>query len=80
MDGGEDFFIVDSKPIEVCRLARGNAAGWDGPGILPGLPTSDSVPRRTHAILATNSMLSVGRTVQSIPMTCPKRAGMTSII
>ena len=23
MDGGEDFFVVDSKPIEVCRLARG---------------------------------------------------------
>ena len=23
MDGGEDFFIVDSKPIEVCRVARG---------------------------------------------------------
>ena len=23
MDGGEDFFLVDSKPIEVCRLARG---------------------------------------------------------
>ena len=27
MDGEEDFFIVDSKPIEVCRVARGNAAG-----------------------------------------------------
>lgn len=23
MDGGEDFFFVDSKPIEVCRVARG---------------------------------------------------------
>ena len=23
MDEGEDFFIVDSKPIEVCRVARG---------------------------------------------------------
>ena len=23
MDGGEDFFLVDSKPIEVCRPARG---------------------------------------------------------
>ena len=23
MDGGEDFFLVDSKPVEVCRLARG---------------------------------------------------------
>ena len=22
MDGGEDFFCIDSKPIEVCRLAR----------------------------------------------------------
>ena len=24
MDGGEDFFFVDSQPIEVCRVARGN--------------------------------------------------------
>ena len=24
MDGGEDFFFVDSKPIEICRVARGN--------------------------------------------------------
>lgn len=23
MDGGEDFFFVDSKPIEVCRVAGG---------------------------------------------------------
>ena len=23
MDGGEDFFLVDSKPIEACRPARG---------------------------------------------------------
>ena len=23
IDGGEDFFLVDSKPIEVCRPARG---------------------------------------------------------
>ena len=23
IDGGEDFFFVDSKPVEVCRLARG---------------------------------------------------------
>ena len=23
MDGGEDFFCIDSKPIEVCRISRG---------------------------------------------------------
>ena len=23
MDGGEDFFFIDSKPIEICRVARG---------------------------------------------------------
>ena len=22
MDGGEDYFCIDSKPIEVCRIAR----------------------------------------------------------
>ncbi len=32
MDGGEDFFLVDSKPVEVCRLARGKRCkmGPDG--------------------------------------------------
>jgi hypothetical protein len=32
MDGGEDFFLVDSKPVEVCRLARGETLqdGTDG--------------------------------------------------
>lgn len=24
IDGGEDYFCIDSKPIEVCRVARGN--------------------------------------------------------
>lgn len=23
IDGGEDYFCIDSKPIEVCRLSRG---------------------------------------------------------
>ena len=23
IDGGEDYFCIDSKPIEVCRVARG---------------------------------------------------------
>ena len=32
MDGGEDYFCIDSKPIEVCRLSRGKRCrmGWGG--------------------------------------------------
>ena len=32
MDGGEDYFCIDSKPIEVCRVARGKRSkmGQDG--------------------------------------------------
>ena len=32
MDGGEDYFCIDSKPIEVCRVARGKRCvmGRDG--------------------------------------------------
>jgi len=59
MDGEKNFFIVDFKQIEVCRVARGKRCRMDGPGILPKLRTLDSVPRRTHTILVTNSMLSV---------------------
>ena len=28
MDGGEEQFFVDSKPIEVCRVARGKHCKW----------------------------------------------------
>lgn len=29
IDGGEDYFCIDSKPIEVCRLARGKRGHLD---------------------------------------------------
>ena len=46
MDGGEEQFFVDSKPIEVCRVARGNVVRWDVLAISRRLPTSVSVLRR----------------------------------
>ena len=55
MDGGEEQFFVDSKPIEVCRVAR----RWDVPVISRKLPTSTSVLRRIHTILAISYTLSV---------------------
>ena len=55
MDGGEEQFFVDSKPIEVCRVAR----RWDVPVISRKLPTSVSVLRRIHTILAISYMHSV---------------------
>ena len=37
MDGGEDYFCIDSKPVEVCRVARGRRCkvGKDTPDIAP---------------------------------------------
>ena len=46
-DGGEDFFVVDSKPIEVCRLARGKCAWWGGGEISPKCPISVIAPRKS---------------------------------
>lgn len=30
MDGGEDYFCIDSKPVEVCRIARAKRCTMDG--------------------------------------------------
>jgi len=29
IDGGEEYFCIDSKPIEVCRIARGKRCKMD---------------------------------------------------
>lgn len=60
MDGGEEQFFVDSKPIEVVGLQEGNVARWDVPAISRKLPTSASVLRRTRIILVISYTLSVG--------------------
>ena len=60
MDGGEEQFFVDSKPIEVCRVARGKRCKMGRTAISLKLPTSDSVLRRTRIILVTSYTLSVG--------------------
>ena len=60
MDGGEEQFFVDSKPIEVCRVQEENVARWDVPEISRKLPTSASVLRRIRIILAISYTLSVG--------------------
>ena len=39
MDGGEDLFFVDSKPIKVCRVARGSVARWGARATSQKLPT-----------------------------------------
>ena len=47
IDGGEDVFIIDSKPVQVCKLARGkrNCMGKDAPEMAPdfGYCASQSV-------------------------------------
>ena len=52
MDGGEEQFFVDSKPIKVCRVIEENVARWDVPAISRKLPTSVSALRRIRTILA----------------------------
>ena len=45
MDGGEDFFVVDSKPIEVCRLARMTLYPFPHiTGVMPHFFISSSLP------------------------------------
>lgn len=45
IDGGEEYFCIDSKPIEVCRVARGNVVKW-AETIIVKLHHSDIVPLR----------------------------------
>ncbi len=59
MDGGEEQFFVDSKPIEVCRVARGKRCKMGRTGdFLQEI--SDSVLRRTYTILVISYTISVG--------------------
>ena len=60
MDEGDEQFFVDSKPIEVCRVARGKRCKRDVPAISRKLQTSVSALRRTRIILVINYTLSVG--------------------
>ena len=57
MDGGEEQFFVDSKPIEVVGLQEENVARWDVLAISRKLPTLASVLRRICAILAISCIL-----------------------
>ena len=59
MDGEEDQFFVDLKPIEVCRVARGKRRKMGRTGNFHKLQTSGSVLRRICAILAISYTLSV---------------------
>ncbi len=60
MDGGEEQFFVDSMPIEVCRVQEENVVRRGVPAISRKLPTSVSVLRRIHTILAISYTPSVG--------------------
>jgi hypothetical protein len=40
MDGGEDYLCIDSKPIEVCRVARGKRCKMGRTGDFNKAPTS----------------------------------------
>ena len=57
IDGGEDFFVVDSKPIEVCRPARGKRCKMGRSGDFSKAP---DFGRKTHITLAISFMQSAG--------------------
>ena len=59
MDGGEEQFFVDSKPIEVCRVARGKRRKMGRTGDFSQAPDFGFVLRRIHIILAISYTLSV---------------------
>ena len=60
MGGGEEQFFVDSKPIEVCRVARGKRCKMGRTGDFSQAPDFGFVLRRIHTILAISYTLSVG--------------------
>ena len=60
MDGGEDFFLVDSKPIEVCRPARGKRCKMRLSGNHSKAPDLVIVLRKMHITLVISFMPSVG--------------------
>ena len=60
MDDGEEQFFVDSKPIEVCRVARGKRCKMGRTGNFSQAPDFASVLRRTRIILVISYTLSAG--------------------
>ena len=60
MDGGEDCFCIDSRPIEVCRVARGKRCKMGRDGDLPKLPTSATAHRKAVTFGDISFMRSVG--------------------
>lgn len=80
MDGGEEQFFVDSKPIEVCRVARGKRCKMGRTVISRKLQTSVSALRRTRIILVISYTLSVGYVELSIPMISQRQVRLISII
>lgn len=60
MDGAEELFFVDSKPIEVCRIARGKRCRGDGPVIFQRLLALAIVLPGTLVISGISCTLSVG--------------------
>ena len=60
IDGGEDFFLVDSKPIESVVPQGENAARWDSREIFPKRLTLAIALRKTHITLVISFMQSAG--------------------
>ena len=79
MDGGETQFFVDSKPIAVCRVARGKRCKMGRMGDFSQAPD--------FGFCASQNMYYFGYKLNAlcglsgvIPMTCQRPACMTSII
>lgn len=53
-DGGEEQFFVASKPIPVCRVARGKRCKMGKRETIPLLPILDFAPHKTPTTMAIN--------------------------
>lgn len=80
MDGGEEQFFVDSKPIEVCRVARGKRCKMGRTGDFSQAPDFGFCASQNTYYLVISYTLSVGYVELSIPMISQRQVRLISII
>lgn len=60
MDGGEDYFCIDSKPVEVCRMARAKRCTMGGNDYRKAPRPTDIVPHKVHTTMGISCTPSAG--------------------
>ncbi len=80
MDGGEEQFFVDSKPIEVCRVARGKRCKMGRTGNFSQAPDFGFCASQNTFYFGYKLHALCGLSGLSIPMICQRQVWLTSII